>query len=138
MRWYDIPFSPTTRVLRQFAGMWLAFFSALAAWEAFGRGRMLWAAALFVLALAIGPLGLARPRLIRPVFVAAMILAYPIGWVVSHVLLAVVFFGLFLPVALVFRLKGRDALRLKPQHGLDTYWIAKPAPTDMGQYYRQF
>ncbi|HEV3120298.1 MAG TPA: SxtJ family membrane protein [Isosphaeraceae bacterium] len=138
MRWSHIPLAPTNRVLRQFAGMWLAVFGGLAAYESLWRGRLAWAATLGVLALVVGPLGLVRPRAIRLVFVGAMILAFPIGWVVSHVLLAVVFFGLFLPVALVFRLKGRDALRLKPQTGLETYWLPKTEPADVAQYYKQF
>jgi hypothetical protein len=138
MRWSDIPFSPPPRTLRQFAATWLVFLSALAAWEACGRARTIWAAVLAVLALTIGVLGLVRPRAIRLIFVGAMILAYPIGLVVSQVLLALVFFGLFLPVALIFRLRGRDALRLAPHKNLSTYWMPKTISADVRNYYRQF
>ena len=36
-----------------------------------------------------------------------MIVAFPIGWAVSHIMLAALFYGLFTPVALVFRTIGR-------------------------------
>ena len=62
------------------------------------------------LALVVGLLGLVAPRLIRPIYVGWMIAAFPIGWVMSHVVQALILYGLFTPVALVFRLIGRDAL----------------------------
>ena len=44
-----------------------------------------------------------------------MVLAFPIGWTVSQVMLAMMFFGLFTPIGLVFRLIGRDPLhRARP------------------------
>ena len=79
---------PPTKTLRQFAGLWLVFFGGLAAWQGFVRRHATLAIVLAVLALTIGPLGLLWPRLIRPVFVAWMVLAFPIGWTVSQLMLA--------------------------------------------------
>jgi hypothetical protein len=138
MRWSDIPFSPQPRMLRQFAGLWLAFFGGLAAWQGLVRGRVGVALALAVLAVAIGGLGLARPRLIRPIFVGWMVLAFPIGWTISLVLLGLVYYGLFLPIGLVFRLVGRDALQLRPRPNLTTYWTSRPEVADVRRYFRQF
>src|SRR5687768_8935989 len=104
MRWSDIPFDPSPRMLRQFAGLWIVFFGGLACWHGFVRGNTTVALVLGALAVTLGPLGLVLPRALRPVFVGWMILVLPIGWVVSHVLLAVLFYGLFTPLALVFRL----------------------------------
>ena len=105
MRWSDIPFSPEPRTLRQFAGLWLAFFGGLAAWQGIARGRVGLAIALAVLAIVVGGLGLARPALVRPIFVGWMVLAFPIGWTVSLLLLGLVYYGLFLPIGLAFRLE---------------------------------
>ncbi|HXG08244.1 MAG TPA: hypothetical protein VNK04_00480, partial [Gemmataceae bacterium] len=91
----------TDRTLRQFAGLCLLFFGGLACWEYFGRGHPTAALVLAGLAAVLGLGGWAWPRGIRPVFVTAMALTFPIGWVISRVLLAVLFFGLFTPVALV-------------------------------------
>lgn len=138
MRWSDIPFSPPERMLRQFAGLWLAFFGGLALWQGLAQGRAGLGLGLAALALAVGVLGLVRPRAIRPVFVGWMVLAFPIGWLISHTLLAVVFFGLFAPLGLAFRLFGRDVLALRPRADLATYWQPKPAPADVRRYFRQF
>jgi hypothetical protein len=67
-----------------------------------------------------------------------MILAFPIGWTVSNLVLVLVFFGLFTPVALVFRLLGRDALQRRFQPEQDTYWTARPETTEPVRYFRQF
>src|SRR5438876_148823 len=77
MRWSDISFAPETKTLRQFAGFWILFLGGLACWHGLVRGNI-WLAMVFaVLALAVGPLGLIRPHAIRPIYVAAMILAFP-------------------------------------------------------------
>jgi hypothetical protein len=125
-------------MLRQFAGLWLAFFGGMAAWQGFVRGRVGVAVVLAVLAVVIAGMGLIRPALVRPVFVGWMVLAFPIGWTVSLVLLGLVYYGLFLPIGLVFRLTGRDALGLRPRPGLITYWTARPGVADVRRYFRQF
>jgi Saxitoxin biosynthesis operon protein SxtJ len=137
MRWSDIEFHPTRTTLRHFAGLWLAFFSGLALWEAFGRGRMGWATVFAFLAVTIGPLGLTRPEWMRFIYVGWMVLAFPIGWTVSQIMLAVMFFGLFAPIGLVFRFMNRDALRRR-RNPESSYWTPKPAPSDVRSYFRQF
>jgi Saxitoxin biosynthesis operon protein SxtJ len=138
MLWSDIPRDPPPRILRQFAGVWLVFFTGLACWQGLVRGNLTLAALFAVLAVGLGPLGLAIPRAIRPIYVGAMLVTAPIGWVVSQVILALVFYGVFTPVALVFRLIGRDALSRAPRPDQESYWQPKPAPADMKRYFRQF
>jgi hypothetical protein len=135
---HDSSFAPTPRVLRQFGGLWIVFFGAIAAWQCLYHERYILATVVAILAVTIGPLGIALPRLIRPVFVGWMLLVYPIGWTVSRVVLGILFYGLYTPVALVFRAIGRDELKLKPQPEAQTYWCPKPKATDKGQYLRQF
>src|SRR5947209_8661384 len=110
MQWSDIPRNPPARTLRQFAGLWLVCFGLLAAWEGWGRGRPHAALLLAGLALTVGPLGLVKPAWVRPVFVGWMVLVFPVGWLVSRLLLAVVFYGLLTPMGLLLRLLGHDPL----------------------------
>ena len=138
MQWSDIPRDPPPRMLRQFAGLWLLFFGLLAAWQAGSRDNPSAAVTLGVLAVAVGVPGLLRPALVRPVFVGAMIVSFPIGWLVSKILLAVVYYGLFTPIALVFRFTGRDVLARRRDPAATTYWKPKPAPADSRSYFRQF
>lgn len=138
MRFSDIQFDPPVKTLRQFAGLWLGVFGGMAVWEAVGRHRPTVALALAVLALAVGPIGLVRPRLLRPIYVGWMVLAFPIGWTVSQVVLLIVFFGLFTPIGILFRAMGRDPLERQLDRTASTYWTPKPAPTDLGRYFKQF
>jgi len=136
MRWSDVNLKPNDRMLRQFALLCLVVFGALAAWQWSQHHRT--AASVFAaLAVGLGPIGLVRPQVLRPVFVGWTICAFPIGWVVSHLVLGLMFYGLMLPVAVVFRLMNRDALLLQRGHGT-SYWRAKPRTTDLRRYFRQF
>jgi hypothetical protein len=138
MRWSDIQFDPSRKVLRQFAGLWIAFFGGLALWEGLVRGRP-WASALLaVLALTVGPAGLARPDRLRPVYVGWMVLAFPIGWAVSNAILALMYYGIFTPIGLAFALAGRDPLRRSRRPEAETYWSPKPGPSGPGRYFQQF
>jgi hypothetical protein len=138
MQWSDISFTPPARTLRQFAALCAVFLGASACWQAFGAGRVGLALALALLAAAVGPLGVVWPRAIRWVYVAAMLAAFPVGWVVSRLLLAAVFYGVFTPVALFFKLVRRDALARRYRPHEPTYWSPKPAPAGPGSYLRPF
>ena len=138
MQWSDVSFTPTSRVLRQFALLVLVVFGSLAAWYGIVRDEPGLATGFGVAAAVIGPLGLIAPSAIRPIFVAWMIIAFPIGWTVSRVLLALIYYGLFTPLALAFRLVGRDRLGRRHRPRLDTYWSSKSQPTGMHSYFRQF
>jgi hypothetical protein len=138
MRWSDIQFDPPRKMLRQFAGLWLVFFGGMAIWEILGRGRVGLGVTLAVLALTIGPLGLIRPAWMRFIYVGWTVLAFPIGWTVSLIMLATMFFGLFAPIGLVFRLFGRDVLQRIRHPDLESYWVPKPAPSDLRRYFKQF
>jgi len=138
MQWSDIQFHPPIKTLRQFAGLWLAFFGGLAAWQGTISGRGTLAIVLAVMALTAGPLGLLWPQLMRPVYVGWMVLAFPIGWTVSQATLALIFYGLFTPIGLLFRLIGRDPLHRVHRPGLETYWSPKPSVSDPRRYLKQF
>jgi hypothetical protein len=128
---------PTATMLRQFAGLWLALFGSLAFAEFALRHRNGYGALYALVGAAVGLVGLWRPLLIKGVFTVAMAVATPIGLIVSRVLLVVLFCVVFVPVAIVFRMMGRDALSRHPRRGLTTYWTPKAQPKDLKSYLRQ-
>ena len=137
MDWKDVIARPKSRVLRQFAGLWLIFFGGLAAarvWHGHSDGI---AAFLAGLAVVIGVLGLVRPAAVRFIYTGWMIAAFPIGWTVSQVMLVILYFVVFTPVALVFRAIRRDALQLRRREA-SSYWVAKPPAAKAEDYFRQF
>ncbi len=138
MQWSDIQFHPPGKTLRQFAWLWLACFGGLAAWEGIVRQHTNLATALAVLALTVGPVGIIRPQSLRPLYVSWMVLAFPIGWTISQFILALMFYGLFTPIGLVFRLIGRDPLHRVRQPGMESYWSPKATPADPRRYFKQF
>jgi hypothetical protein len=133
----DINLQPTHRILRQFAAAWLLVLSGVAANQWLMRGNPRGAAALLAVALIVGVAGLFRPPAVRWLFVGATVAAFPIGWVVSQVMLFVLFVVVMTPVALLFKLRGRDRLaRRRTQQA--SYWKPKTTTADMRRYLRQY
>jgi hypothetical protein len=138
MRWSDIQFNPTRKTLRQFAGLWLVFFGGVALWQALVRGHANLGLSIGALALVVGLAGLTRPEWVRLIYIGWMVLAFPIGWTVSQVILLLMYFGLFTPIGLIFRLIGRDPLHRARRAGVESYWAPKPAPAGVRSYFKQF
>jgi hypothetical protein len=136
VQWSDLPLKPTPRMLRQFALLWILFFGALAVASWYRGADSVRTLILGSVAVA-GFVGYIAPAAIRPIFVAWLVLAFPIGWAVSRLVLGVLFFLVFTPVALLFRLIGRDVLRLTRSSG-DSYWSPKEIRGDATGYFRQF
>jgi hypothetical protein len=138
MQWSEVIKPPPEKMLRQFAGLFLVVFLGLAGWRVWRQGQAdQWAVALAVLAVLVGVVGLVRPSAVRWVYTGWMIVAFPIGWTVSRVALAIVFYAVITPVALFFRVTGRDELRLRRGQGHASYWKPKPGPEDVREYFRQ-
>ena len=137
MKWSDVTKAPTLKMLRQFAGLSLVVFGGLAAWRLWHGQTGVFTYVLGTLAVLVGVTGLIAPAMVRPVYTGWMIVAFPIGWTVSKIALGLMFFLVFMPVGLVFRMTGRDALRLKRTAG-GSYWLAKPASRSGDEYLRQF
>jgi hypothetical protein len=57
--------------------------------------------------------------------------------VVGELLLVVIYFGVFTPVALFFKLIRRDALARDFDPAASSYWTCKAQPADVQQYFRQ-
>ena len=144
----EINWTPDRRQLRQFAILWFVFFALAGALVAWRAGLIGGAAApgaswqapaiLWALAVLISGVGLAFPVAIRPVYLLWMGASFPIGWIVSHLLLGLTYFGLFTLVAGIFRVIGRDALSRRLDRGATTYWVRRSPQTDVARYFRQF
>jgi len=137
MKLSDIDRNPKLTTLRQFGLLSLAVFGGLGVWKWYSNGPSALSQAMIAAGALLGVAGVAAPRLLRWVFVGAMFLVFPIGFVVSHVLLGIVYYGIFMPLGLAFRLAGRDRLLLRKPNR-DTYWIERPPAPEASGYFRQF
>ena len=127
----------TERLLRQFAALSLLIFGSLAVLNLYVRHRPGLGAVFALAAAAIGGVGLIRPRAIEAVFYVATVVTMPIGWVVSRILLASLFFVVFTPIALLFRVIGRDKLVRRFDSRAETYWRPREQPDDPRSYLHQ-
>lgn len=139
---------PDRGQLRWFGLIALIGFGALGAVSYFAR-RLLWirledetasvaGLVLWGLAAACGLLAIAAPAVLRPLYVTLTAITLPIGFVLSHLMMALLFYGVFTPVGLVFRLIGRDPLHRRFDPGAASYWVERKPVKDVKLYYRQF
>lgn len=114
--------NPTRKTLGEFSEFGMFFLGMVLAPLALGRGETAIAAGLWSAAVAGRLVGIFKPSWLKPVFVGMSVLTWPIGFVVSHVVLILIFALVFTPIALVFRLIGRDALHRRFDRGAESYW----------------
>ena len=137
MKWSDVTKAPPPKMLRQFAGLWLVVFGGLAVWRAVSGQVDGWTYGLAIVAVVVGTAGLVFPAAVRPIYTGWMVVAFPIGWTVSKVVLGLMFFGMFTLVGVVFRLTGRDLLGLR-RRSTGSYWVPKAGARSSAEYLRQF
>jgi hypothetical protein len=76
--------------------------------------------------------------LTRAIFIVLMIVALPIGFVLSHVLMAAIFYLVITPIGLVFRVIGRDALGRKPDPRCRSYWHERGLARSPASYFKLY
>jgi hypothetical protein len=125
---------PTPRQLRQF-GVTCLVALPLVGW--------IWSSSLknigllAAVGLAMAAAGLLAPRVLLPAYIALVAVATPVGMLIGELIMLFIFFGVFLPIGLVFRMLHRDALQIRADPGARSYWQPKRRPTSASSYYRQ-
>jgi hypothetical protein len=143
----EIDFHPDERTLRQFGWIALGGFGLLAllAWQEWlmfssglGEARPAVAGALLALGVLAALLGLLFPSANRPLFVGLALLAFPIGFVLSYVILSALFFVVIAPIGVLMRLLGHDPMHRRLEPGLESYWTQAAPPPPRSRYFKQF
>lgn len=91
---------------------------------------------LFGLSAAFLLAALAAPGLLQPLNRAWMAFGLLLHKVTSPIILGAMFFGLFAPVGLVFRLRRRDVMRRRFDKAAASYWIPRVPPGPPGESLR--
>ena len=60
-----------------------------------------------------------------------------LGMIISPIILGMIFFGLFTPIAFLTKLRGRDELRLKIKCKT-SHWISRKESITVNSFRRQF
>jgi hypothetical protein len=134
MAMFELNTSPTDRQLRQFGAICVAAVP-LIIWM-WGGSHSAIIAGLEIGAI-LGIIGAVQPRILKPLFTALILITLPIGLVVGEVILLAIFFGLFLPMAILFRILGRDALQRRTREEASSFWVPRTPPSSVRKYYHQ-
>jgi hypothetical protein len=141
---------PEPHVLRQFAWIAAVLLPLLAAFLTRGDARWFAVAswhwghpAVSVLGgLAVAQLLLflcGARQLTWLLYAGLSVIAFPIGFVISHVLMAVIYYLVITPIGLLFRLMGRDVLGKRlDRNGASSYWHVRGAPRDAASYFKLY
>ena len=127
-----------TRTELKWFGLMFAGFAGLLGVLAWWRTHHTLAAILWSIGCVVGVTYSAVPSIRRPFFDLWMAIAYPIGWVVSHVIIALVFYLLVTPIGLIMRLLGRDPMNRAFDRSATTYWVPRDSKTPAARYFKQF
>ena len=74
----------------------------------------------------------------RIVYLGWMYAAYPIGWTVSHTMMAIAYYLVLTPIGIVMRTVRRDPLGQEIDKSAGSYWTRRKPAQSVDQYFRQF
>lgn len=80
----------------------------------------------------------AVPPLQNRIFRGWLLAFYPLGFVISHAVLAAIWYLLFTPLALLRRLFGGSPLAREADPEAESYWIDRDGPVESARYFKQY
>lgn len=108
--------------LRVFLGIWAGIFAVfLLSGILLHDIYRIWAIVGLGIALALQ----IYPKASTPLYIAQVKLGSVIGWCISRATLVVLYFCVFVPLGLVFRIMGRNVLESKIDKERDSYLISR-------------
>jgi fatty acid desaturase len=128
--------NPSGRQLLAFGLAWLAFLGLLG-WESWLRGRHSAAEIAWTLAAAVPVAGLLSRGLLRLVYLAMSYATYPIGFVLSRILLALVYYLALTPIGLTMRLFRYDPLYRRFDPNAKSHWERRTGTKTAESYFDQ-
>ena len=91
-----------------------------------------------IIALMFIGLGLIIPVMLKPLYFVWMTFATILGWVMTRVILSLVFYLIITPIGLLTKLLGKDFLALQRVES-DSYWNYRDSAEELNQdYEKQF
>jgi len=128
---------PDDRLLRQFGCLCWLLLSVLSAHRWWRDGWDLTAVVQQLAAVSLLLLAIWRPSFLRVFYVGWSLAAFPVGWLMSHLLLFAMYFGVFWPTGCLLRLLGWDPLRLRASDDR-SFWQDRLPTSDLKRYFRQY
>ncbi|QDV66589.1 hypothetical protein Poly24_02760 [Rosistilla carotiformis] len=136
MKTSDITTAPDDKTLRQF-GFLLGLILVIAAGFRWHAGSTNLAGTMIAAAVASAAIGAVVPGMLKPLFVGWMIAVFPIRWLVSHMILAIIYYGIITPLGLILRIAGHDPLGRRKSRR-PSHWIAAEPEVAAERYLKQY
>ena len=126
----------SNKELRKFGFIFSAFLGVIA-WvicrkNIFYCSDLITASALFIF------LAITNPRLLKVFYGIWRTFGFIMKYIMTRVILILVFFLVFTPVGLFLKIYGKDLLDRKIEEGRESYWIKHEASGDKSRYLKTF
>jgi hypothetical protein len=121
---------------RKFGFFFTFVFAAVAAYFYYST-NVSWAYVFVAAALAFLLVTLIQSDALLPLNKLWMRFGLLLSMIVSPIVLGIIFFGLFTPIAILMRLSGRDELRLKLTQKI-SHWVSRGEPIKSESFKHQF
>lgn len=129
---------PQPKDLRVFGLLLPVFFAVFGLVIGHRTGSSTVTRTVWIAGAALTALYLAAPPVRRPVFLGWSYVTYPIGWVLSHVILGAVYYVVVTPIGTLVRVFAEDPMRRKWDASARSYWVTREPTRDTRRYFRQF
>jgi hypothetical protein len=128
-----------TAALRSFAKVMAVFFAVLTGLSAYKNGGLVTGGVVTgSIATAFAAAGLLAPSLLKPLFIVWMKFGEVMNFVMTRVVLGLVYFVAITPMAIVRRALGYDPLKMKLDRTAATYWQKREGPGGPDHFNRAF
>ena len=97
----------------------------------------LWAYIFILLSIILLTVTLLKAKLLLPLNKVWMKFGLLLGVIISPIVMGIIFFGIFTPIAFMTRFSGRDELLLKFKRK-KTYWIVRDEAVNHSSFKQQF
>jgi hypothetical protein len=111
------------RDLQIFGSIWSGIFLVISLYPVWSGGELrVWSLSIAILFLAVS---LLKPELLEKFYSIWVKFGEVIGGFTSKIIMFIIYFGLFTPVSLFFKIIGKDPLNRKIDRDSSTYWVER-------------
>jgi len=135
----EINWNPDSKDLRNFGRIGVIASVVIAALLHLIKGLAIkWCLVIFAVGLAIFICSVISIKATKWIYLALTSVAFPIGMVISFIVMAIFYYVLLMSVGLIFRLIGYDPMRRKFDSNAESYWVRHRPCDDIKRYFHQF
>ncbi len=133
---YRLDHQPSAGDLKLFGASLGLLLCGIGAWVWLRTASPGVAVGLWIAAVLLWGVYYSVPAVQRPLYRGWIVALFPVAWLMSTLVLGILYFGLITPIGLISRLAGRDPLQRRTRR--ETGWVERSAsPVPKSRYYRQ-